>query len=148
MNTGCALATLAPKRTMRSLSITSVYEQVVAPTPMARFSVVVDGVADACGVVDVVGAEEACDLLRDVVGLVGEPSRGQVEGEAFRTRAANAFGDEIERLVPGHATKPRLPLVPDHRVRESPEVTQFLAAQFPQRFDVGQSGRDRARPSC
>ena len=43
MNTGCALATLAPNSTMRSLSITSVYEHVVAATPIVRFSAVVDG---------------------------------------------------------------------------------------------------------
>ena len=43
MNTGCAFATLAPKSTIKSLSMTSVYEHVVAPTPIARFSVVVDG---------------------------------------------------------------------------------------------------------
>ena len=43
MNTGCALATLAPKSTIRSLSMTSVYEHVVAPTPIARFRMVVDG---------------------------------------------------------------------------------------------------------
>ena len=43
MNTGWALATLAPNSTMRSLSMTSVYEHVVAPTPIVRFSVVVDG---------------------------------------------------------------------------------------------------------
>ena len=43
MNTGCAFATLAPKSTMRSLLITSVYEHVVAATPIVRLSAVVDG---------------------------------------------------------------------------------------------------------
>ena len=43
MNTGCALATFAPKSTMRSELITSVYEHVVAAIPMVRFSAVVDG---------------------------------------------------------------------------------------------------------
>ncbi len=43
MNTGCALATLAPNSTMRSLSMTSVYEHVVAATPIVFFSAVVDG---------------------------------------------------------------------------------------------------------
>ena len=43
MKTGCPLATLAPKSTIRSLLMTSVYEHVVAATPMVRFNVVVDG---------------------------------------------------------------------------------------------------------
>ncbi len=43
MNTGWPLATLEPNSTMRSLSITSVYEQVVAATPIVFFSAVVDG---------------------------------------------------------------------------------------------------------
>ena len=43
MNTGCALATSEPNSTMRSLSITSRYEHVVAATPIASFSAVVDG---------------------------------------------------------------------------------------------------------
>ena len=43
MNTGCALATLAPNRMIRSLPITSVYEHVVAATPICCLSAVVDG---------------------------------------------------------------------------------------------------------
>ncbi len=43
MNTGWPLATLAPNSTMRSLLMTSVYEHVVAATPIVFFSVVVDG---------------------------------------------------------------------------------------------------------
>ena len=43
MNTGWALATSAPNSTMRSLSITSRYEHVVAATPIVSFSAVVDG---------------------------------------------------------------------------------------------------------
>ena len=43
MKTGCPLAVLLPNSTIRSLSMTSVYEQVVAATPMARFSAVVEG---------------------------------------------------------------------------------------------------------
>ena len=43
MNTGCPLAVLLPNSTIRSLSMTSVYEHVVAATPIARFNAVVDG---------------------------------------------------------------------------------------------------------
>ncbi len=43
MNTGWPLATFAPNSTMRSLLMTSVYEHVVAATPMVFFNVVVDG---------------------------------------------------------------------------------------------------------
>ena len=43
MKTGCALATFAPNSTMRSLWITSVYEQVVAAAPIALQSTPVDG---------------------------------------------------------------------------------------------------------
>ena len=43
MNTGWPLATLEPNNTMRSLLITSVYEQVVAATPIVFLRVVVDG---------------------------------------------------------------------------------------------------------
>ena len=43
MNTGWPLATLAPKSTIRSLLMTSVYEHVVAATPIVRLSVTVDG---------------------------------------------------------------------------------------------------------
>ena len=41
-------------------------------------------VADPRRVVDVVRAEEAGDLLRDVVGLVGDAARGEVDGRAAR----------------------------------------------------------------
>jgi hypothetical protein len=43
MTTGWALATLLPNSTTRSVSMRSVYEMVVAPTPMALFSVLVEG---------------------------------------------------------------------------------------------------------
>ena len=81
--TGWSLAGLEPKKTMRSV-----------PTPVA----VAAGrgrdaeralhragrrrVAEARGVVDVVGAEEARDLLRHVVDLVRDRARGEVEGDA------------------------------------------------------------------
>ena len=43
MNTGCAFATSEPTRTTRSAFSTSVYEHVVAATPMVRFSAPVEG---------------------------------------------------------------------------------------------------------
>ena len=43
MKTGWALATSAPKSTMRSLSMTSRYEHVVAATPIDSLSAEVDG---------------------------------------------------------------------------------------------------------
>ena len=43
MNTGWPLATSEPNSTIRSLSITSRYEHVVAATPIASLSAVVDG---------------------------------------------------------------------------------------------------------
>ena len=57
-------------------------------------------VADPRRVVDVVGAQEARHLLGDVVDLVGDATRGQVEGDAVRRRGAMWAAREGERLVP------------------------------------------------
>ena len=40
--------------------------------------------ADARGVIDVVGAEEARDFLRDVVDLVRDAARREIERDAAR----------------------------------------------------------------
>ena len=118
MNTGCALATLAPNSTMRSLSMTSVYEHVVAAD--ADRLLQRGGrrrVAHPRRVVDVVGAEEARDLLRDVVRLVGDAARGEVDREAVGCRGADAIGDQVERLVPRDPGEAGLAGAPHHRVR-------------------------------
>src|SRR6266852_3052384 len=54
--------------------------------------------ADPRGVVDVVRAEEARDLLRDVIDLVRDAARGEIEADAVRLRGADARGDVGERV--------------------------------------------------
>src|SRR5207249_6952347 len=97
-------------------------------------------VADACRVVDVVRAEEAHQLLRDVVGLVREPTRGQVERESLGAGLAHAGGYQLERVVPGDATEPTVAFLAQHRVRQTTELTQLLAAEQAQRRDVREHG--------
>ena len=98
-------------------------------------------VADPGGVVDVVAAQEADELLGDVVRLVGEPAGREVHAEAVRPRGPEPVGDEVERVVPAHAPEAALALAPHHRVREAPEVPELLPARRAERLDVGQHRR-------
>ena len=82
-------------------------------------------VADPGGVVDVVGAEEAGDLLRHVVDLVGQPPRGQVKGQALRVRSADALGDPLVGLGPVDTAEPRVTPLADHRIGETAELAQL-----------------------
>ena len=64
--------------------------------------------ADPGRVVDVVGADDARHLLRDVVHLVRDPPRGQVKRERVGIVGPDPPGDQIERLVPRDAAESTL----------------------------------------
>ena len=143
MNTGCALATFAPKSTMRSLPITSVYEHVVAATPI----VLLErggrrGMADARRIVDVVRADDPRHLLRDVVHLVRDAARREVERERVGI-ALRGSGRRSRSSASSHETrvKPRSPAAPHHRVRQPAELAQLGAARA-----SGAARRRRAPP--
>ena len=60
--------------------------------------------------------------------------------------AADAAGDEIERVVPADPPEAAVAAAPHHRVREPAELAQFPALHRSQRFDVGERlVGDRAR---
>ena len=81
-------------------------------------------------VVDVVGAEKARDLLRDVVRLVGERPRRQVERDALGAARADARRDPRIRLVPGDAAKAAVAVLAHHRKRDAPELAQVTGMYF------------------
>ena len=67
------------------------------------------GVAEARGVVDVVGAQEARGLLGGVVHLVGDAARGQIEGDALSDRLRGPRrAMQVQRVVPGDDAEPAL----------------------------------------
>src|SRR5207247_3300597 len=84
-------------------------------------------VAEAGRVLDVRRAEEAGDLLGDVVDLVRDSPRRQVEGEARRVGRPDARGDLVERLVPRDPGEAALALPAAERVGEPPERTKLSA---------------------
>ena len=95
-------------------------------------------VADARGVVDVVGAEETRHLAGRVVDLVRDPPGGHVEREPRSPGRPDAPGDQVQRLVPGHAREPRLARPPHHRIRQPAHVAQLGRRPAPQRRDVAE----------
>ena len=102
MNTGWLLAGFAPHSTMRSLSITSCSEHVVAATPIVCFSPTRRrGVAHARGRVDVGDAHGPRRLAGDVVHLVGDAAAREVERGAVATGVRRSRRRQrVERLVP------------------------------------------------
>ena len=148
MKTGWPLATSEPNRTTRSLSITSRYEQVVAATPIAAFNAVVDGAWQTRAALSTLFVPIAArGLLRDVVHLVGDPTRGEVDADAVGSRRADPAGDEVERVVPRHAREATLPRMPHHRVREPSEARAAHArsAAAARRRRTAVPGRSRPR---
>ncbi len=99
-------------------------------------------------VVDVVGAEEARDLLRDVVRLVRDAARGEVDGQPLRSARTDAIGDEPEGLVPRDAGEATVAFAAHHRVGEPAEITELLAARATEARRHRRVPQDRARPSC
>ena len=88
MNTGCALATLAPNSTIEvALDHVGVRAGGRGDADRRLQRGGRRRVAHAGGVVDVVGAEEARDLLRDVVDLVRDAARGEVDAKPVRRRS-------------------------------------------------------------
>ncbi len=82
--------------------------------------------AEARGVVDVVGAEEARRLLRRVVHLVGEAARREIEGHAGWIDVAQFAGDDVERFIPGGNEKTGFTAPADHRFRQPAQLTKLL----------------------
>src|SRR6185437_3485930 len=72
------------------------------------------GMADAGAGVHVVGAEKTRYFLVGVVGLVGQPARGDVPGYAVRVHAAQLFGDRGDSFVPGYPAEPFFAAAADH----------------------------------
>ena len=94
------------------------------------------GVADPRRVVDVVGSQEARHLLRDVVRLVGQSARGEVERDSLGCRGADSLCGKVERLLPSDPVEPELAAAAKHRVTEPSELAQRSAIQLAQRLDV------------
>src|SRR6185369_12595546 len=99
------------------------------------------GVAQARGVVDVVGAHGARCLLGRVVVLVEDPARREVDGEALRGGGADLLRGRAIGLVPGDHAEALLAAPPDHRLGQAPEVAQVARGQALQRGDVAQALR-------
>ena len=92
--------------------------------------------ADSGRVVDVVGTDEPGRFLGDIVALVGEASRGQVEGNALRVGGANARGDQRHGFIPLDASKTAVALAPHHRIGQPAEFSQLSRCQVIQIRDV------------
>ena len=86
--------------------------------------------ANARGVIDVVRAEVTRHFLRDVVNLVRDPARGEVERDAARITCANAAGDALVGFAPCDLTKAGRVFLAQHRVRQTTEFAQLLVVEF------------------
>ncbi len=95
-------------------------------------------VADAGGVIDVVGAHRPDRFLGGVVGLVGDAAAGQVVAGAVGVDVPDALRDQIHRDVPGDPGEAAIALAPDHRVGQSTELAQFGTRSGPVRRDICQ----------
>ncbi len=103
------------------------------------------GVAEARRVLDVGRAEEAGDLLCDVIHLVGDATRGEVEGEPVGVARAHALGELREGLVPAHAREAGLALSPAERVGEAAELAELVARAAGEGLSVGERVRVERR---
>ena len=97
--------------------------------------------AQARGVVHVRAAVHARGLLRDVVRLVGDAARRQVERGTCRIDGAKVRGGDVERLVPANHAEARLAGAAHHRLRQPPEVAQLLRRQRAERRHVAEHAR-------
>ena len=108
------------------------------------------GMAQARGVVHVIGPHETRELLRRVVRLVGEPSRRQVHRESRRVDRAQLVGYPVQRLVPRDAVEARLAARSHHRVRKPAELAQLARRPGRQRRRILEhrriEGRRRVQP--
>src|SRR5581483_10552763 len=82
--------------------------------------------ANTCAGIDVVGANEAGNLLMGVVRLVSEAARGEVPGKSLRIDVAQLLSDRSNCLIPGNSTESFVAFVANHRYSQ--------ASEFPQRF--------------
>jgi hypothetical protein len=92
--------------------------------------------AEAGGVINVVGAKPAGGLLGEVIDLVGDAARGDEEGEAARVGRAQARPDAGEGVVPGDAGEARLAVTPPQRMGEPAEDAQLPVVAAPPGADV------------
>ena len=86
-------------------------------------------VAETRAGVHVVGAEEARHLLVRVVGLVGQPARGEEPSDAVRVGGAQALGHQANGLIPAHAAETFLALSAHHRHRQPAQLAQLATRQ-------------------
>jgi len=104
-------------------------------------------VAEAGGVVNVVGAEQAGDFLGDVVGLVGEAARGGVEGNAARVGmrgGAETRAEKRESFIPGDAVEAGLAAAAKHGKGQAAKFAEAAAVERGQTRDIGEtSGVER-----
>ncbi len=148
MNTGWALATSDPNSTMRSDSMTSVYETVVAATLSPSRKALVEARGRSRGVVHRVGTQEAGDLLGDVVDLVGDAPRGQEEAQpiaAALVLPGAGIADPVRResqcLIPGDPPEARLTEAAEHGEGEPAEVAELRARQLAEPRHVREARR-------
>ncbi len=98
-------------------------------------------VAEACGVVHVVAAEIAHDLLRRVIDLVGHAAARDVHGGAPGGELSPARAHISPQLPPADAREARLSLAAPHGAGETPHLAKLLRALSPQRRHIGKPGR-------
>ena len=94
--------------------------------------------AKACGIVDVVRAEEARDFLRHVIDFVGHAAGGEEESEALWIGFAKSLCDALVGFVPGNSAKAFRVFFAKHGEGEAAEFTQFGVGEFLQGGDVVQ----------
>ena len=90
----------------------------------------------ARGVVDVVGPEETGDLLRDVIHLVRDAARREVERDALRITRVDAAGDATERVIPSDRRETTFAVSTNKRAGDAPQFAQLGVGLRFERCDV------------
>ena len=81
--------------------------------------------ADTGAGIDMIGAEEARDFLVGIVGLVGEPARGHVPGQALGIDFAQDRSDASDGFVPGDDAEALVALGPHHGRGQASHLSQL-----------------------
>src|SRR6185436_2119124 len=95
-------------------------------------------VTKSCGVIDVIRANEPRGFLRHVINFVRYTTRRDEERDPSRITRANPPRDAIECIVPRDPAKSFLAALPQHRVRQAPELAQLLVVEHSQSIGIGQ----------
>ncbi len=82
-------------------------------------------VADAGAGIDMIGAEEARDLLVRIIGFVGKAARGHIPGQALGIDFAQGGGHTPDGFVPGDDAKALVALGAHHRRRQAAHLSQL-----------------------